>query len=89
MFVTLTRKVLIVLRDRGYNTLTSVSPLTEDDPVWYPQNIDITELMDLDSEFMSRLSIPLHEPHFLLIDDAITDIYEDYLIGTVFLQGCI
>ncbi len=86
MFVTLTMKVLTILRANGYTVLTSISPLSDEDPVWYPETIDVSELMDLNSEFMRRISIPLHEPHFLIIDDAIKNIHEDYLIGQVFLE---
>lgn len=48
MFVKLTINVLRELLDQGYNVLTSVSPLSSEDPVWYPANMFMEELMDLD-----------------------------------------
>lgn len=86
MFVKLTIKALEELREQGYNVLTSVSPLSSEDPVWYPANMFMEELLDLDCEMIRKLSIPLSEPHFLIIEDAIANIDENDLIGHVFLE---
>lgn len=86
MFVTLTMKVLLALKKSGYTVLTSVSPLSDEDPVWYPETFDVDELMDIYNNKIRLLSIPLEERHFLIIDDAIANIDEDDLIGQVFLE---
>lgn len=36
---------------------------------------------------MRKLSIPFHEPHFLIIEDALGNISESELIGHVFLEA--
>lgn len=86
MFVKLTIKVLIELKNVGYTVLTSISSLSEENPVWYPETMDVEELMDIYNNKIRLLSIPLEEKHFLIIDDAIANIEDRDLIGHVFME---
>ncbi|MGO1650591.1 MAG: hypothetical protein ACTHXT_14690 [Sphingobacterium sp.] len=86
-FVCLTHKVLRSLKDQGYTVLLSASKLTDENPTWVPDNIPIDDLMDLGSELIAKLSIPLEEGNLLVIEDALKNIDEENLIGQVFIEN--
>lgn len=85
-FVKLSKYILSKLKYQGYTTLHSVSSLNNENPTWFPFKDDISLLMDLNSDFISTLSQPLEEIHFLVIDDALLNIEEEDLIGEVFIN---
>lgn len=85
-FVCLMHKVLESLRDKGYTVLLSTSKLTDENPTWVPDKMPIDELMNLENEFIAKLSIPLEEGNLLVIEDALKNIDEDKLIGQVFIE---
>ncbi|MFD1770845.1 hypothetical protein [Sphingobacterium suaedae] len=84
-FVELTHSVLRRLKKSGYTVLRSVTSVSSDDPTWVPERMDVDKLMELDSEEMRRMSVPMEEKHFLVIDDALNNIEEDNLIGQVLI----
>lgn len=51
-----------------------------------PDKMPIDELMNLENEFIAKLSIPLEEGNLLVIEDALKNIDEDKLIGQVFIE---
>lgn len=84
-FVQLTHEVLRELKGKGYTVLHSPSLLINDNPTWVPVKVDLTELFDLDSEMLARISTPMKELHYLVIDDALQNIREEDLIGSVWV----
>lgn len=84
-FVQLTHEVLRELKAQGYSALHSPSLLVNDNPTWVPVKVDLGELFDLDNEMLERISRPAHKRHFLVIDDALQNIREEDLIGSVWI----
>ncbi|TDS14745.1 hypothetical protein B0I21_103244 [Sphingobacterium paludis] len=84
-FVALTHSILKMLKSKGYTVLHSISPITSEDPTWYPKKMAIERLMQIDNEYLANHSQPLNEIHFLIIQDALDNIPEEYLIGMVFI----
>lgn len=84
-FVQLTHDVLRKLKTQGYTALHSPSLLVNENPTWVPVKVDLGEMFDLDSEMLERISKPTHEVHFLVIDDALQNIREEDLIGSVWV----
>lgn len=84
-FVKLTHSVLVDLKKRGYTALHSPSLLVNDNPTWVPVKVDLGEFFDLESESLERISKPTEELHFLVIDDALQNIRDEDLIGSVWV----
>lgn len=84
-FVRLTHSVLRDLKTQGYTALHSPSLLVNENPTWVPVKADLGEMFDLDSEMLERISIPTEELHYLVIDDALQNIREEDLIGSVWV----
>lgn len=84
-FVKLTHSVLRELKLKGYNILRSTSKLSNDDPTWMPDTVDLDAFFDLGSLEIERISTPMEELHLLVIDDALKNIRDEDLIGSVFL----
>ncbi|PVH26280.1 hypothetical protein [Sphingobacterium corticibacter] len=84
-FVKLTHYELRRLRDQGYNILRSTSPLSSDNPSWYPDTVNLDDFMHWGSKEMRRLSRPFEEKHLLVIQDALENINEEDLIGEVWV----
>ncbi|ERJ57412.1 hypothetical protein [Sphingobacterium paucimobilis] len=85
-FVKLSFSTLIDLKGRGYNILRSTSYLSDTNPTWIPDYVDVTRFFELDSEEISKISGPLVGKHFLLIDDALANNTDEELIGEVFIH---
>ncbi len=84
-YVKLTYEVLLSLRERGYNILRSKSPLSSENPSWYPDTVDLMEFLDIYSEELDEISMPGQELHLLIIQDALDNINEKDLIGEVWV----
>lgn len=81
-FVQLTRFVLLALRSKGFNVLTSVNGVSHDDPTWIPARIE-----DIDAFLSEKIEhTPFQEKAILVIDDALENISEDQLIGMVWVE---
>ena len=74
------------LKLKGYNILRSTSKLTNDDPTWMPDIVDLDAFFDLGSLEIERISIPMDELHLLVIDDALKNIRDEDLIGSVWVE---
>jgi len=88
-FVNLSHKVLSDLKSKGYTSLRSTSDLQNENPTWIPHRDNIKNLMELDNDFISKISYPLEEKHFLVIDDALKNIQDSDLIGQVLLSDMV
>lgn len=84
-FVRLTVEVLEKLKLQGYNILRSNSPMTEEDPTWIPEKVDLEAFFDLDSEEVAKRSIPLQETWLLVIDEGLMLDNKD-LFGSVMIE---
>ncbi len=84
-FVKLTHYVLRSLRDKGYNILRSTSPLSSENPSWYPDTVDLDDFMHWENNEFRLLNVPLEEKHLLVIEDALKNIDEGDLIGEVWV----
>lgn len=84
-FVQLIHQVLRKLKAPGYTARHSPSLLVNHNPTWIPVKVDLGESFDLDSEMIERLSRPTEELHYLVIDDALENIREEDLIGSVWI----
>lgn len=71
---------------QGYNILRSPSLLTNEDPTYFPDTVDLEKFFDLDSEEIARKSVPMEELHLLVIDDALKNIRDEDLTGMVWIQ---
>ena len=85
-FVKLSHAVLLELKEQGYNILLSPSPLTNDDPTYFPDTVDLEKFFDLDSDEIARISVPMQELHLLVIDDALKNIDDEQLTGMVWME---
>lgn len=85
-FVKLTNSVLIFLKSKGYTTLHSTAHLSNENPTWIPYKDDVEKILDLDSEYIAKISSPMDEVYFLIIEDAIKNIEDKNLIGQVFIS---
>lgn len=79
-FVKLTHSVLLELKSKGFNVLTSVTKIDSEDPTYMPIKVD-----DIWAFLEALPSIPLEEPHLLVIDEALNNIREEDLIGMVWV----
>ncbi|PVH27024.1 hypothetical protein [Sphingobacterium corticibacter] len=84
-YVTLTHKVLRGLRDQGFNILRSTSPLSSENPSWYPDTVGLDDFMHWENNEFRLLNIPFEEKHLLVIQDALDNINEEDLIGEVWI----
>ncbi|NQD71640.1 hypothetical protein HP439_13000 [Sphingobacterium shayense] len=79
-FVRLTKDVLIKLRLLGFNILRAPMSIEHQDPTWYPLQVENVW------EYIDDLSgVPFEEDNVLVIDDAIDNIREEDLIGSVWM----
>lgn len=85
-FVRLTLNILIKLRLQGYNILRSNSLMTEENPTWIPDKVDLEKFFDLDSDELGKYIVPMAELHLLPIDEGLT-LTDDQLIGDVLIEG--
>ncbi|MBL1409047.1 hypothetical protein [Sphingobacterium faecale] len=85
-FVKLSFNTLMDLKHRGYNILRSTSYVSNPNPTWIPDYVDVTRFFEMDSEEISKISGPLVGKHFLLIDDALANNTNDEFIGEVFIH---
>lgn len=81
MFVKLTHAVLRELQSDGYNILTSVNTVDDDNPTYMPEKV-----YDVWAWLENIEVTPLKEPAILIIKDALDNIPEKYLIGAVWIQ---
>lgn len=84
-FVKLTHYVLRSLRDQGFNILRSTSPLSSENPSWYPDTVDLEKFLHWDNDEFGLVNIPTEEKHLLVISDALENILEEDLIGEVWV----
>ncbi len=79
-FVRLTHSVLRDLKKQGYNILKSPVPIDNGNPSWYPEKVeDVWGYLD------DLAGVPFQEPNVLVIDDALQNIREEDLIGSVWV----
>lgn len=74
---------LKILKSKGFNILTSNNKLTDDHILWFPESVaDVCDyLITLDT----KGTTPFQEPNILVIDDAISNIEDENLIGEVLI----
>jgi len=85
-FVNLSHRILTVLKSKGFTTLHSTSSFNEGNPTWIPYREEVDKLMELDNLFIAKISVPLNEKQFLIIDDALKNIQDVDLIGQVLIS---
>ncbi len=83
-FEKITRNVLIYLKERGYNILTSNNELIDSVIYWFPERIDnvrgyLRELNNL------GYGPALSQPTLLHIEEALESMKEEELEGIVFI----
>lgn len=82
VFVEISHKILLTLREQGYNALKSVSECDSPSPTFRPAKIQGSigdYLMD-----MQLLGILTENQHFIEIDDVL-ETPEDELLGVIFV----
>ncbi|MCA5006110.1 hypothetical protein [Sphingobacterium bovistauri] len=85
-FVKLNHPILMKLKMQGYTILRSNNPLSDENPTWIPEKVDMEKFFDLDSKWIAHASIPMHELHLLVIDDALYNIRNVDLFGEVIVR---
>lgn len=83
IFVKLNHAILMKLKMQGYTILRSNDPLMDENPTWIPEKVDMEKFFDLDSKWIAHASIPMHELHLLVIEDALYNIRNADLFGEV------
>jgi hypothetical protein len=79
-FVRLTHSVLRDLKRDGYTILRSPMPIDNEDPTWYAEKVtDVWGYLD------DLAGVPFQEPNILVIDDAIENIKDEDLRGSVWV----
>lgn len=79
-FVRLTHNVLRELHKRGYTVLRSPLPIDNADPTWYAEKVaDVWDYLD------DLASVPFKEPNVLIIRDALDNMSEEELRGSVWV----
>ena len=82
MFVKVTHAVLRRLQSQGYNILTSVNTIDDENPTYMPEKVDdVWEFLD------SVTVVPFEEPEILVIEEALNNIMDDQLIGAVWVSN--
>lgn len=84
-FVKLNHPILMKLKMQGYTILRSNNPITDENPIWIPEKVDMEDFFNLDSKWIANASVPLKESHLLVIDDALYNINNADLIGEVMI----
>jgi len=86
-FEKVTHKVLRDLQANGYNVLIAPSDSEESDNVTW-KAIAVPNVMDwlvaLDCEGIT--AVPFQEPNILVIEDALNNICDEDLFGSVFIE---
>lgn len=80
-FVKLTKEVLLDLKRQGYNILTSVNTVDDDDPTYTPVRVD-----DVWGYLDQLAVVPLSEPEIIVIDGALENYSDDMLRGMVLIE---
>lgn len=83
-FASLTRNVLIDLKCKGYNVLTSYHGVDIRNPTWQPMCVGNVDQFLLELKSNSKI-LPLKEPEVLIIEEALMHISDDELGGEVFV----
>ncbi|WP_286751746.1 MULTISPECIES: hypothetical protein [Sphingobacterium] len=87
-FVKVTHTVLKELQSKGYNVLIAPSECEDNENVTW-KAISVPNIMDwlvaLDCEGWTN--VPLKEPHILVIPDALDNIENEALFGSVFIEN--
>lgn len=83
-FVPVTHNILFQLYQKGYNVLRSTSLLSDQNPTFYPDTVDIEEIFDISSPFTLDIDCPMQEKHLLIIQEGLL-LDEKTLIGVVFI----
>lgn len=84
-FVKLTFDVLKDLMKQGYIILRSTSPLSSENPSWYPDTISVQEHLLWEKEQFRKHDFGFEETHILVIVDALKELREEDLIGEVWV----
>ena len=85
-FVPLTTIVLQQLKSQGYNILRSTSNLTDENPTWIPERVDLEKFFDLDSEELGKYTVPMEEKGLLVIEEGLKE-SDDDLFGVVMIEA--
>ncbi|MBE8719370.1 hypothetical protein [Sphingobacterium pedocola] len=81
MFVKLTHAVLRELQSDGYNVLTSVNTVYDDNPTYMPEKVDDVW------EWLEDLTVtPQNHPAILVIEHALNTMLEKDLFGAVWIE---
>ncbi|MBL1409050.1 hypothetical protein [Sphingobacterium faecale] len=83
-FEKLTRRVLVYLKKKGYNILTSNNELIDSVIYWFPERIDNTRVYMRDLNNLGY-EPPLNQPTLLRIEEALEKVKEEELEGYVFI----
>lgn len=66
-FVKITRAMLLSLKEQGYNVLTSVNTVDDENPTYMPRKVDNVW------EYLDNLHVrPIEEPALIVIDDVLS-----------------
>jgi len=66
-FVKLDHQVLLSLKEQGYNVLTSVNTVDDENPTYMPRKVDNVW------EYLDNLHVrPIEEPALIVIDDVLS-----------------
>jgi hypothetical protein len=84
-FVKLNHAILMKLKMQGYTILRSNNPLSDENPTWIPEKVNMEKFFNLDSNWVAKASIPLKENHLLVIDDALYNVRNADLFGEVII----
>jgi hypothetical protein len=84
-FVKLNHVILMKLKMQGYTILRSNNPLSDENPTWIPEKVNMEKFFNLDSNWVAKASIPLKENHLLVIDDALYNVRNADLFGEVII----
>lgn len=80
-FVRLTKNVLVDLKRQGYNILTSVNTVDDEDPTYTPVKVDsVWDYLD------NVTVVPMFEPEIIVIDEALENYSDEMLRGMVLIE---
>lgn len=83
-FVPITHDILFQLYQKGYNVLRSTSLLSDQNPTFYPDTVNIDKVFNVSNPFTLGIDMPMQEKHLLIIQEGLL-LDEQTLIGVVFV----
>lgn len=84
-YVKLTRDILYCLMEQGYTIIRSASPLSSDNPSWFPDKISVEEHLLWEDKQFGKHDFGFEGTHVLIIVDALEELADEDLIGEVWI----